>query len=96
MTKTFVLVIGHRWRARKTFGGVFRPIYYIVGRRQKWSWECGQSFFLDFLKCGGSKSPLDSLLVAGIDMTDPDVVTSAIDDFASCVAEFKKIYEKNN
>ena len=45
MTKTFVLVIGHRGRVRKTFGGVFLPIYYIVGRRQKRSWECGQSFF---------------------------------------------------
>ena len=45
MTKTFVLVIGHRGRARKTSGGVFLPIYYIVGRRQKRSWECGQSFF---------------------------------------------------
>ena len=45
MTKTFVLVIGHRGRARKTSDGVFLPVYYIVGRRQKRSWECGQSFF---------------------------------------------------
>ena len=37
--------LGIGGRARKTSGGVFLPIYYIVGRRQKRSWECGQSFF---------------------------------------------------
>ena len=49
--------------------------------------------YIDFLKCGGSKSPLDSLLVAGIDMTDPEVVTGAIEDFASCVKQFGEIYD---
>ncbi len=48
--------------------------------------------YIDFLKCGDSKSPLDSLLVAGIDMTDPNVVTSAIDDFAATVKQFREIY----
>lgn len=48
--------------------------------------------YIDFLKCGDSKSPLDSLLVAGIDMTDPDVVNGAIEDFASCVKQFNEIY----
>ncbi|MBO7304155.1 MAG: oligoendopeptidase F [Clostridia bacterium] len=52
--------------------------------------------YIDFLKCGDSKSPLDSLLVAGIDMTDPEVVRGAIDDFASCVKQFEEIYSKNN
>ena len=51
--------------------------------------------YIDFLKCGDSRSPLDSLLVAGIDMTSPEVVESAVEDFASCVAQFKEIYEKN-
>ena len=42
----FPRLLGHRGgRARKASDGVFRPIYYIVGRRQKRSWECGQSFF---------------------------------------------------
>ncbi len=50
--------------------------------------------YIDFLKCGDSKSPLDSLLVAGIDMTSPEVVESAVADFASCVAQFKQIYDK--
>lgn len=50
--------------------------------------------YIDFLKCGGSKSPLDSLLVAGIDMRDPSVVNGAIEDFRSAVAEFRAIYNK--
>ena len=49
--------------------------------------------YIEFLKCGGAKSPLDSLLVAGIDMTDPNVVNGAIEDFASCVKQFTEIYE---
>ena len=53
------------------------------------------SKYIDFLKCGGSKSPLDSLKVAGIDMTDPAVVTSAIEDFTSSVQQFREIYNKN-
>ena len=48
--------------------------------------------YIEFLKCGGAKSPLDSLLVAGIDMTRPEVVRSAIDDFASTVKQFREIY----
>ena len=56
--------------------------------------EAYVSKYIDFLKCGDSKSPLDSLLVAGIDMTSPEVVESAVADFASCVAQFKGIYNK--
>ena len=55
----------------------------------------GQSYvnqYIDFLKCGDSKSPLDSLKVAGIDMTSPDVINGAIEDFASCVRQFREIY----
>ena len=50
--------------------------------------------YIDFLKCGGSKSPRDSLLVAGIDMRDPSVVNGAIEDFKSAVEEFRAIYNK--
>ncbi len=49
--------------------------------------------YIEFLKCGDSRSPIDSLLVAGIDMTKPEVIESAIAEFASCVAQFKEIYE---
>ena len=58
--------------------------------------EAYVSQYIDFLKCGNSKSPLDSLLVAGIDMTKPEVITSAIDDFQDCVNQFREIYERNN
>ena len=50
--------------------------------------------YIEFLKCGDSKSPVDSLLVAGIDMTEPEVVNGAIEDFASCVKQFSEIFEK--
>ena len=50
--------------------------------------------YIDFLKCGDSRSPLESLKIAGIDMTKPEVITDAIDDFASAVAQFREIYSK--
>lgn len=60
--------------------------------------EEGDSYvgkYIDFLKCGGSMSPLDSLRVAGIDMTDPSVVSGAIEDFRATISAFREIYEKN-
>ena len=50
--------------------------------------------YIDFLKCGDAKSPVDSLLVAGIDMTKPEVIEGAIEDFASAVKQFKEICAK--
>ena len=52
------------------------------------------SQYIDFLKCGGSRSPLDSLKVAGIDMTSPAVVEDAISLFADTVAQFRELAEK--
>ena len=52
------------------------------------------SKYIDFLKCGGSRSPLDSLKVAGIDMTSPAVVEDAIAFFADTLAQFKALAEK--
>ncbi len=48
--------------------------------------------YIEFLKCGGRLSPIDSLLVAGIDMRSPEVVRSATDTFLDTVLEFEKIY----
>ena len=48
--------------------------------------------YIDFLKCGDAKSPLESLLVAGIDMREPEVIKSAIDEFAATVKQFREIY----
>lgn len=51
--------------------------------------------YIDFLSCGGAKSPLDSLLVAEIDLRDPSVITDGIAMFAETVAQFRELYEKN-
>ncbi|MBE6569048.1 MAG: oligoendopeptidase F [Ruminococcaceae bacterium] len=48
--------------------------------------------YLEFLSCGGRISPLDSLKVAGIDMSDPSVVDAAITDFAEAIAMFRELY----
>ncbi|MBP5230488.1 MAG: oligoendopeptidase F family protein, partial [Clostridia bacterium] len=45
--------------------------------------------YLAFLSCGNSKSPIDSLKTAEIDMTRPEVILSAIDDFRDAVAQFE-------
>lgn len=52
------------------------------------------SRYIDFLRCGDSRSPLDSLKVAGIDMSDPSVISDAIEDFGESVRQFREIYEK--
>lgn len=48
--------------------------------------------YLAFLSAGGSRSPLDSLLLAEVDMRDPAVVRGAIADFAEAVAEFRRVF----
>lgn len=48
--------------------------------------------YLDFLRCGGSKSPLESLKVADIDMTRPEVVEDAIADFSATIDAFRKLW----
>ena len=50
--------------------------------------------YLEFLKCGGAISPLDSLKVAEIDMTDPEIVTGAIEDFRDACKQFREIYSE--
>lgn len=52
--------------------------------------------YLDFLKCGGSRSPLDSLKVAGIDLTRPEVIEDAIADFSATIDQFRELYHKVN
>jgi len=52
--------------------------------------------YLEFLKCGGSKSPLESLLIADIDLTKPQVIEDAISDFAETIEQFKELYTKVN
>lgn len=52
--------------------------------------------YLTFLQAGGSRSPLDSLALAGIDMRDPEVIRSAIADFSALVTEFRTLYEQGD
>lgn len=57
----------------------------------------GESYvgkYLDFLRCGNSRSPLDSLRVAGIDLTRPEVVEDAVADFAATVAQYRALRNK--
>ena len=48
--------------------------------------------YIEFLKCGKSKNPLDSLKVAGVDLSDKKVINSAIDMFESTINDFNKLY----
>ena len=48
--------------------------------------------YIDFLKCGKSKSPLDSLKVAGVDLSDKSVISSAINMFDDIINEFNELY----
>ncbi len=50
--------------------------------------------YLRFLSAGDSLSPLESLRLAEIDMTDPAVITGAIDDFRAAIDAFREIYQK--
>ena len=46
--------------------------------------------YLNFLKTGGSMYPVDELKLAGVDMTNPEVIESAISMFKDVIEEFKK------
>ena len=48
--------------------------------------------YLKFLTLGGSMDPLDELKVAGIDMTKPDSILSAIHMFDEVLEEFEQLY----
>ena len=48
--------------------------------------------YISFLKCGRSKNPIDSLKVAGVDLTRKEVINSAIDMFKDIMDEFQKLY----
>ena len=50
--------------------------------------------YIEFLKCGKSKSPLDSLKVAGVDLNDKKVINSAIDMFENTINDFNNLYFK--
>jgi len=63
-----------------------------IARRIENEGEAYISKYLDFLSCGGRISPLDSLKVAEIDMSDPSVVDAAIADFKDAIKAFRELY----
>ena len=50
--------------------------------------------YLDFLKSGGSKYPLESLLAAGVDMSRPEPVEEAMNRFGELVTELGDLLNK--
>ena len=52
--------------------------------------ETAKNSYLDFLKLGGSKFPLDELLDAGVDMRSPEPVQKAIAHFEKRVGQLKE------
>ena len=46
--------------------------------------------YIEFLKCGSSKSPLDSLKLAGVDLRDSQVVQDALDEFKNIIEMYKE------
>ena len=49
--------------------------------------------YLNFLKSGGSKYPIESLKLAGVDMSRPEPVDSALERFGALVGEFRRLTE---
>lgn len=46
--------------------------------------------YFEFLKSGGSRYPLESLKIAGVDMSSPEPVQAALDTFRTIVGELEK------
>jgi hypothetical protein len=52
--------------------------------------------YLDFLKSGCSKYPLDTLKAAGVDLTGPGPVQTAVDTFNDIVSRMEAILETSD
>ncbi len=50
-----------------------------------------QDDYLNFLKSGGSRYPIESLKLAGVDMSRPEPVDSALARFGALVGEFRRL-----
>ena len=47
--------------------------------------------YIEFLKCGSKKSPIESLKIAGVDITKKEVIDSAIKMFENTIEEFERL-----
>jgi len=54
--------------------------------------ENAREQYLEFLKLGGSRYPLEELETAGVDMRSPQPVEEAIAHFGQRVEELKTVY----
>lgn len=54
--------------------------------------ENAKENYLEFLKTGGKYYPLDELKIAGVDMTSPKVIESALKMFNDVIDEFIEVY----
>lgn len=50
--------------------------------------------YIKFLSLGESMSPLESLKVAGVDLTQKEVILSVVEEFQSSLDQFKELYQK--
>ncbi len=50
--------------------------------------------YKSFLKCGSKKNPINSLKLAGVDLTKKEVVESALNMFNETIEEFKKLTDE--
>ena len=57
--------------------------------------ENSVSNYIEFLKCGRTKNPIDSLKVAGVDVIKKEVVESAIKMFDEVIDEFNELCFEN-
>ncbi|HBI02676.1 MAG TPA: oligoendopeptidase F [Paenibacillaceae bacterium] len=55
--------------------------------------EGQQAKYLEFLKTGGAKDSLDALKIAGVDLSNPAVVSSALDVFEKTLNEYEKLVQ---
>jgi len=58
---------------------------------ERYGGESQKNAYLSFLKSGGSKYPLESLKLAGVDMSQTGPVNSALDSFGNLVREFRRL-----
>ena len=53
----------------------------------------GAEDYLKFLSTGGSMYPIDELKIAGVDLTSPEPIRSALKVFADTIDEFAQLME---
>lgn len=51
--------------------------------------------YIDFLKCGSRLNPIDSLKLAGVDLTKKEVVENALFEFSNIIKMYKEIIKRD-